>query len=205
MPTKDKATTVKLPKDIFDLEVKNFDLIKRSYHAYLANSRSSGANTKTRGLIRGGGRKPWRQKGTGRARVGSSRNPLWRGGGVVFGPTGNENHTISIPKNSKKLAIKQALSLANQSGQIITTSNLPDTKGKTKILAEWLKEKNCERRVIVIVDNVDTDTLRASRNIPFLEVKQANYLNVYQIVNADKIVFTENSLETLKKWLGDTK
>lgn len=205
MPTKDKTTNAQLSADIFDLKVENLDLVKRSYHAYLADSRSSGANVKTRGLVRGGGRKPWRQKGTGRARVGSSRNPIWRGGGIVFGPTGNENHTISIPKNSKKLAIKQALSLANQAGQIIVVPKLPDTNGKTKILATWLEGKNCDRRVLLVVDNVNPDILRASRNIPHTEVKQANYLNVYQIINADKIIITESSLDVLSKWLGGSR
>src|ERR1019366_10319418 len=104
-----KATTAaKLDKDVFGVEVKNHQLLKSAYEAYLANGRPNLAVTKTRGLVRGGGKKPWRQKGTGRARFGSSRNPIWRGGGIAFGPTGNENYTHKLPLNAKRLAIRQA-------------------------------------------------------------------------------------------------
>jgi large subunit ribosomal protein L4 len=93
--------TVALPKEVFAVEVNNHELVKKAYEAYLANGRENYAVTKTRGLVRGGGKKPWRQKGTGRARFGSSRNPIWRGGGVVFGPTGNENYTKTISVQPK--------------------------------------------------------------------------------------------------------
>src|SRR6266545_1054603 len=109
-----KATTpAKLDKKIFGVEVKNHNLLKIAYLAYLANGRPNLAITKKRGEVRGGGAKPWRQKGTGRARVGSSRNPLWRGGGIAFGPTGNENYSHKINTKTKREAIRQALSLAN--------------------------------------------------------------------------------------------
>src|SRR5207244_4044483 len=105
-----KATTpAKLNKNVFGVEVKNHELLKQAYLAYLGNARTNAARTKTRGEIRGGGKKPWRQKGTGRARFGSSRNPIWRGGGITFGPTGNENHTIKLTTSSKRTALKQAL------------------------------------------------------------------------------------------------
>src|SRR6185503_12193637 len=109
-----KATTpAKLDKNIFAVEVDSHELIKQAYVAYLANGRTAAANVKTRGLVSGGGRKPWKQKGTGRARFGSTRNPIWRGGGIVFGPTGNENYTKKITTTSKHRATKQALSMAN--------------------------------------------------------------------------------------------
>src|SRR5574344_2059869 len=107
-----------LNSEIFDVEVKNHELIKLVYDAYLANSRSSHAKTLKRGEVRGGGRKPWKQKGTGRARFGSSRNPIWRGGGVVFGPNGSENYSKTVPQKNKKVALRQALSLANKDGKI---------------------------------------------------------------------------------------
>ena len=109
-------TTVKtvLPKDIFDVEVKSHDLLKLAYDSYLANSRKASATTKQRGEVRGGGKKPWKQKGTGRARFGSTRNPIWRGGGIVFGPRGNENYTKNLSTTSKRVALRQALSLANK-------------------------------------------------------------------------------------------
>ncbi len=95
--TTKSTTTADLPVEVFGVDVLNHELLKLAYTTYLANARSAGASTKTRGLVRGGGKKPWRQKGTGRARFGSSRNPIWRGGGIVFGPTGHENFTKSYP------------------------------------------------------------------------------------------------------------
>src|SRR5450830_2146778 len=94
---------VSLPKDIFDVDVNNHELLKLAYDSFLANSRSAHANTKKRGEVSGGGKKPWKQKGTGRARFGSSRNPIWRGGGIVFGPTGLENYTKKLPVTSKRV------------------------------------------------------------------------------------------------------
>ena len=102
-----------LNKDVFGLTVENHELVKLAYDSYLANSRSSHAKTLKRGEVRGGGKKPWRQKGTGRARFGSTRNPIWRHGGVAFGRTGEENFTKKISKSSKLLAVRQALSMKN--------------------------------------------------------------------------------------------
>src|SRR5580658_2933500 len=107
------SASTTLAKDIFAIDIKNHELVRAAYEAYLANGRANLAITKTRGLIRGGGRKPWRQKGTGRARFGSSRNPIWRGGGIVFGPTGEENYKRNLNVKAKRLAIRQSLSLAD--------------------------------------------------------------------------------------------
>ena len=106
------TSTVKLDKYVFDVTPENFEVLKTSYLSYLANGRANLAVTKTRGEVRGGGKKPWRQKGTGRARFGSSRVPIWRGGGITFGPTGEENYKIKMPLKAKRLAIRQALSLS---------------------------------------------------------------------------------------------
>src|SRR4029077_14780932 len=108
-----KATTpAKLDKAVFGLDVKNHQLLKDAYLGYLAEGRSNNAVTKKRGLVSGGGRKPWAQKGTGNARFGSSRNPIWRGGGVAFGPTGKENYVRRLNLSAKRTALLQALSLA---------------------------------------------------------------------------------------------
>ena len=108
------ADSTKLPKDIFAVEVPNHELLKLAYDSYLANARLASATTKQRGEVSGGGKKPWKQKGTGRARFGSSRNPIWRGGGVVFGPRGNENYTKKLSKTAKKVAVRQALTVATK-------------------------------------------------------------------------------------------
>ena len=116
-----ETTTTKttLPKNVFNVEVENHELLKVAYDAYLANSRQASATTLNRGEVSGGGKKPWKQKGTGRARFGSTRNPIWRTGGIVFGPRGNENYTKKLSTTSKRVALRQALSLANKAKKIV--------------------------------------------------------------------------------------
>src|SRR5581483_5813584 len=128
-----KATTpAKLDKAVFGLEVKNHQLLKDAYLAYLAAGRTAQAKTKRRGEVQGGGKKPWRQKGTGRARFGSSRNPIWRGGGVAFGPTGNQNFTRSLNVKAKRQALRQALSLAAQENRVKVIDQFASGDGKLK-------------------------------------------------------------------------
>src|SRR5687767_6688334 len=141
-----------LPKEVFAVEVKNHELLKLAYDAYLANSRTSAAVVKTRGLVRGGGKKPWKQKGTGRARFGSSRNPIWRGGGIVFGPTGLENYTKKVDVNAKRLAIRQALSLAASEGQIKVIETF-ETKGKVAETVKLLGKLEATGSVLLVVDH----------------------------------------------------
>src|SRR5680860_1476469 len=123
------ATKTALPKDIFAVEVKNHELLKLAYDSYLANSRTASATTLQRGEVSGGGKKPWKQKGTGRARFGSSRNPIWRGGGIAFGPNGTENHMKKLSTTSKRVALRQALTLANIAKKIVVLDFR--TTGKT--------------------------------------------------------------------------
>src|SRR3990167_10650423 len=112
------ASPATLDKKVFGVEVANQELIHKTYLAYLAGGRANFAKTKRRGEVRGGGQKPWRQKGTGRARFGSSRNPIWTGGGVAFGPTGNENYVLNLSNQTKRQALKQALTLAAKENRI---------------------------------------------------------------------------------------
>lgn len=198
-----KATTpAKLDKTVFGVEVKNHELIKQAYTTYLANGRSNLATTKTRGLVRGGGRKPWRQKGTGRARFGSSRNPIWRGGGIVFGPSGQENYSKSLNIKAKRQALRQALSLATTSDKVLVIEALSPKDGKTADLARLLDKIKAERRVLIVVDNKTPELLRASRNLPGVVVSSSTYLNVYDIMNADHIVFSQPALKETTAWLN---
>ena len=202
--TGNKATTTQtLNKAIFGLKVESHDLLKQAYHAYLANGRANLAVTKTRGLVRGGGRKPWKQKGTGRARFGSIRNPIWRGGGIVFGPTGQENYTHTLNTQSKRTAIKQALSLQNSQIKVIETFESKD--GKTNETAKLLAKLGAERRILLVVDNKNDLVERATRNISNLLVVQAKYLNVFDILNADSILIRKESLKIIDEWLGGDK
>ncbi len=200
-----KATTAaKLDATVFGLEVKNHELVKQAYVAYLANGRTNLAVTKTRGLIRGGGRKPWKQKGTGRARFGSSRNPIWRGGGIVFGPTGLENYSHKLPIATKRQAIRQALSLANTSNNIIVVESL-DFKGKTANAVAFLEKVGAVKTTLIVVENKTPDVTRAVANLAGIKVVAANYINVFDAINADNIVITPEALKAVSEWLGGDK
>ena len=197
-----KATTpAKLSKEIFAVEVKNHQLLKQAYEAYLANGRDNLAVTKTRGLVSGGGRKPWKQKGTGRALFGSSRNPIWRGGGIVFGPTGEENYTKKISTTSKRVALRQALSLANAGGKLIVLEKLVSREGKTAEMVKLLTKVGVTRSALVVVDNKNAELVNATANLQNVMLVSAKYLNVFDIMNADHIVMTSDALKVVEEWL----
>lgn len=187
---------------IFDLEVTNHELVKLAYDAYLANSRSSHAKTLRRGEVRGGGKKPWKQKGTGRARFGSSRNPIWRGGGVVFGPRGNENYTITLPKHEKRTALRQALSLANQAGKLHVLPYEDKVTGKTKDAAAFLEQQGFDRKTLLVASKKTPELMRSTNNLQNVLVLNAMYLSVYHILNADHIVLSPEAVEIVTAWLG---
>jgi large subunit ribosomal protein L4 len=196
-PTKPATTT--LPKAVFAVEVPNHELLKVAYDAYLANGRSAGATTLKRGEVRGGGKKPWKQKGTGRARFGSSRNPIWRGGGIVFGPQGNENYTKRLSKTAKRVAVRQALSLANADKKI--TVKEISTTGKTAEIVKFLADNKFTRRTLFVVDVKTPELERATRNIQDVKLVRASYLNVFDILNADAIVFSKAAVKAAETWL----
>jgi large subunit ribosomal protein L4 len=201
-----KATTAaKLDATVFAIMPENHELLKLAYVAYMANGRENLAVTKTRGLVRGGGKKPWKQKGTGRARFGSSRNPIWRGGGIVFGPTGEENYSKKMHVGAKRQAIRQALSLAASEGQVnvIEVFNFKD--GKVSATAKLLDKIGAKGSVLVVVETKDDFTERATRNLGNVKAVQAKYLNVFDIMNADALVVEEKCLAIINEWLGGTK
>lgn len=197
-----KAT---LPKSVFAVEVPNHQLLKLAYDAFLANGRQASATTLQRGEVRGGGKKPWKQKGTGRARFGSSRNPIWRGGGIVFGPRGNENYKLKVSKTSKQVALRQALTLANQAKKI-TISDIKTT-GKTAEIAKFFTDQkfHTDAKVLIVVDEKTPELMRATNNLENALLVRANYLSVYYILNADNIVITPAAVKAVEAWLGGTK
>ncbi len=201
-----KATTpAKLDKAVFGIVPEHHELLKAAYVAYLANGRDNLAQTKTRGLIRGGGRKPWKQKGTGRARFGSSRNPIWRGGGIVFGPTGQENYTHKLHVNAKREAIRQALSLKAEAKAIKIIETFECKEGTVKPTIKLLEKIDAQGSVLIVVSVKDNLVERATRNLPNVKAVQATYLNVYDILNADNIVISQKALEMVHAWLGGKK
>lgn len=195
----------KLSDAVFQVEVPNHELLKLAYDSYLAANRQVSATTKTRGEVRGGGKKPWRQKGTGRARFGSSRNPIWRGGGVVFGPLGIENYNKRLAKSTKRVALRQALTLANRDGEIIVIDAVKTT-GKTREIVKLLADLNlADKRRVLLVDVKNELNLRATANLPQVELVSPTYLSVFHILNADAIVFTKEALAATTEWLKEDK
>ena len=194
-----KAT---LPKAVFAVDVPNHELLKLAYDAFLANARQSSATTLQRGEVRGGGKKPWKQKGTGRARFGSTRNPIWRGGGVVFGPRGNENYKLKISKTSKLVALRQALTLANQAKKIVVSD--VKTTGKTAEVAKFFADQKFHKdaKVLIVVDEKTPENMRATNNLENALLVRATYLSVYYILNADKIVISPAAVKAVEAWLG---
>ncbi len=195
------ATPVKLEKTVFSVVPKNHDLLKAAYNAYLDNGRLNLAVTKTRGKVSGGGRKPWKQKGTGRARFGSSRNPIWRGGGIVFGPTGAENYISKLNVKARRLALRQALSLAVTDSKLIVLEDLKLKSGKTKELHTLFTKINVGKKVLFVIDAVDPDVYRAAENLPSVIICRARYCTVFDVLNADSIVITRKALDDLTDWL----
>ena len=198
------AAKTTLDRSVFGVEVKSHALLKQAYVSYLANGRLNLAVTKTRGLVSGGGKKPWKQKGTGRARFGSSRVPIWRGGGITFGPTGNENYSLKMNIKAKRQAIRQALSLAVNSDKLKVVDSFSSMEKKTKDLNIFLGKVGAQQgRVLCVVSEKDASKERAAGNIANLKVTSAMYLNVFDVMNADHILVSKKSLDVISEWLGE--
>lgn len=195
-----KETPVKLSGKVFAVEA-NHDLLDLAYRAYLANGRTGAAQTLSRGMVRGGGRKPWKQKGTGRARAGGTRMPHWTGGGVAFGPTGNENYRIEMPVKAKRSAIRQALSLLAKGKKLSVIEAFDGGEGKVKSTVALLDKLGLEGNVVLVVAN-KTDVIdRATRNLSGVTVVAATYLNVFTLLNADHVLMTSEAEQAVTKWL----
>ena len=195
-----KVGTAELHDAILDYPV-NTVLIHEVVKMQLACKRAGTHATKTKGLVSGGGRKPWKQKGTDRARAGSSRSPLWRGGGTIFGPQPRD-YSYSMPKKKVKNALKSAIHAKFDAGCVTVIDNLFVENGKTKEAVEILKAFNADRRVLIVVDAIDEKVVRAFSNIPYADILHVDGLNVYDIMNSYKIIFLKNSLPMVEKATG---
>jgi large subunit ribosomal protein L4 len=189
-----------LPKSVFGQPPKNHELLKLSHLAALGNDRQNLAKTKTRTEVRGGGRKPHPQKGTGRARSGSIRNPIWRGGGIIFGPRGNQNFTLSLNKSSKRIALLQALGLAANSGRVEVIEDI-NFNGKTSSAAKLLSKLGFSRGLIV-VDNLEDKTKRSVRNLAGVDIVSAHQLSSADVLVARQILLTKAAISELEQRLG---
>lgn len=191
---------IDLKKEVFGIE-PSMQAVYDVVNAERAAMRQGTHKTKTRTEVRGGGRKPWRQKGTGRARQGSIRSPQWRGGGVVFGPT-PRSHSVKVNKKVVKLALKSLLTDRFSNEKIIVVDKIVLDSFKTKSLIEVLGNLNAEGKILVITNEEDFNLFTAGRNIPNVYVQTKQHLSVYDLINADMYVTTE---EAIKKYEEDLK
>lgn len=190
---------LELSAAIFGVEV-NQDLMHKVVLSQLANRRQGTAATKTRGLVRGGGRKPWRQKGTGRARQGSIRSPQWVGGGVVFGPTPRD-FSYRLPKKARRAALKSALSAKAAAGNIVVVDQLNINEPKTKVMTSMFKALDVQKPLLVTAE-WDKNVELSTRNIPGAVVAKSVGLNVYDILNCQQMVITKDAVTKLEEVLG---
>jgi len=192
-----ESGTVTLPKDIFEIPM-NADLVHQVLISHTANQRQNSAHTKNRSEVRGGGRKPWRQKGTGRARHGSIRSPLWRGGGVTFGPRNEKNWEKEIPKKMKKKALFMVLSQKAKNNLLVVLDKLEIEKPKTKIMAEIIRELPCGDGTRLILTSDGKNIFLSARNIKRTGVLEARNLNLVDLLNYKYLLVTKESIKIIQ-------
>jgi large subunit ribosomal protein L4 len=188
---------IELNDDIFGVKV-NTHVMYEAVKNYLANQRQGTQSAKTRAEVRGGGRKPWRQKGTGRARQGSIRAPQWKGGGVVFAPKPRD-YSYSIPKKVKRLALKSALSSKVEDLEIIVVDQLTLEQPKTKEMVKVLKNLNSGKKALIVIPERDEAVVRASANIAGVKTSYVNTINVYDILNCDSLILTKEAVNKVEE------
>lgn len=196
-----EVDTLKLDSSVFD-GVINTAALYQAICVYRNNQRKGLASTKTRGEVSGGGRKPWRQKGTGRARVGSIRSPLWRHGGIIFGPHPRD-YSYTIPKKIKKVALKSALCAKAKENNLIVLDNFKIEKPKTKEAVKIFYNLRIKplKRLLLLLDKIDNNLKKALRNIDFLDVNSAKETQAYEVLRHEKLIITKDALNELTKRL----
>jgi len=195
---KSKVGDIELAEEIFDVEM-NEGLVHQAVIMQLASRRLGTHATKTRGMVRGGGRKPWRQKGTGRARAGSRRSPLWRGGGTIFGPH-PRSYAFTMPRKQRRLALKCVLTDKVKSDSLIVLDNLEFETPKTKKFVEFQKTfgvDNC--KALFITKELVESVVRSSNNLQNAKTIGALQLNVYDILNSEKVFLTKDAIEAIQE------
>lgn len=192
---------ITLNENIFGL-TPNESLIFDAIQAQRAAARQGTHKVKNRSEVRGGGRKPWRQKGTGRARHGSTRSPIWRGGGVVFGPTTNRAYNKKMNRKERRLAIKSILSAKVLDEEMIVVNDLALDAPKTKELQEVLNGLGANGRALIVVDELDDNLVLSARNLKGVRVVTANEISVIDVIYHDHLVMTEDALAQVEEALA---
>jgi large subunit ribosomal protein L4 len=195
---KEKVAQVELDERVFCAEVKPH-LLHDVVRMQLAGRRSGTASVKNRAMVSGSGKKPWRQKGTGRARIGSLRSPLWRGGGVIFGPFPRD-YSLHMNKKVKKAALRSALSSKLQEDKLVVIDSFDLSETKTKTLAAMLRRLEIDNAFII--DEANSHLALSARNLPFIKVLKPEGLNVHDILKYDKLVITQACLEKITRALS---
>ncbi len=191
---------LELNDSIFDIEPNNqaiFDMVLLQR----ASLRQGTHKVKNRTEVAGGGRKPWRQKGTGRARQGSTRSPQWRGGGVVFGPT-PRSYKFKLNRKVRRLALKSALSTKVKDNEFMVIDGISFEAPKTKEMVKVLENLQAPAKTLLVVDEIDTNVARSANNIPGLKILDAKRVNVYDILNSNKLIMTEAAIKSVEEVLG---
>lgn len=188
---------VELNDNVFGIEPNKsvmFDFIKMQ----LANKRQGTSSTKTRTEVRGGGKKPWRQKGTGRARVGSSRNPVWRGGGIAFGPKPRD-YSYKLPQKVRRLALKSALSSKAIDNNIIVVDQLNFDEPKTKAMLQALQALNVGKKTLLVTADGNENVVKSARNIAGVKPMRADFINVYDILKHETLLMTKDAVSMVEE------
>ncbi|SKC35241.1 50S ribosomal protein L4 [Maledivibacter halophilus] len=188
---------IELSDNVFGVKVNEY-VLHDAVKNYLANQRQGTQSAKTRSEVRGGGRKPYRQKGTGRARQGSLRAPNFVGGGVVFAPKPRD-YSYKLPKKVKRLAMKSALSSKVENGEVIVLEELTMDAPKTKDMVSILKNINAADKVLIVLDDKDENIIKSSRNIQGVSTTLVNNLNVYNILKYDTFVVTKEAVQKIEE------
>lgn len=196
-----KVKDTELNETIFGIEPNNqaiFDMVLLQR----ASWRQGTHKVKNRTEVRGGGRKPWRQKGTGRARQGSIRAPQWRGGGVVFGPNTNRNYKLKMNRKVRRLALKSALSQKVIDNEMMVLDNIVMDAPKTKAMVKVLENLEANRKTLIVMDEVNENVALSARNIPGVKVIDSKGLNVYDILDSTKMLITEGAIKAVEEVLA---
>ena len=195
-----KTSTIKVDEAIFGL-TPNKDAVHRSVLSEMANSRQGTHSTKSRGMVRGGGKKPWKQKGRGVARAGTNRSPIWRGGGTVFGPEPHK-YEYNLPKKIKRLARRSVLSQKIKDEKLIVIDDFNVKKIKTKKICQLLQKLKIDGKVIFLTSDIDENLFLSLRNLPNLALLKAINASTYDLIDSDFILIDRKGLESLNEGLA---
>ncbi|MCX6790624.1 MAG: 50S ribosomal protein L4 [Candidatus Gribaldobacteria bacterium] len=201
---KTKKQQVELPESVFGLKV-NTDLVHQVVVSQLSNRRQGTVQAKTRSEVSGGGRKPWKQKGTGRARHGSIRSPLWRGGGITFGPRNEKNYQKTIPNKIRRLALLMALSAKTKANLLIVVDSLALKSPKTKLAFDFLSQLPLEGTTLIITASYNESFYRSARNIAKVSIMEARNLNALDVMSFKNVVVEKSGVQVIQEIFANEK